>query len=208
MSRYYDEKYSSAGLYWGKQPSSIARILLQKYPPHQGQKLLDIGSGEGRDSVFFAQNGYGVTGFDSSAQGVRKSLAWADELGLSIEFFQADITECRLHDSYDVVFSSGALHYIPPPLREEILSNYKRFTTEDGLHAFTVPIHKPFLPKDPQADEREQVWRSGEILTYYHDWKIAYFTEEILADQSGYKFAVNRLIAREPSAYNFNHPSK
>jgi tellurite methyltransferase len=105
----------------------------------------------------------------------------------------------RLQDFYDVVYASGALHYIPAPLREEIVSNYKRFTNPGGIHAFTVPIYKPFLPRDPQADQLEQDWRSGEILTYYHDWKIEFFTEQILDDISGYKFPVNRLIAMEPS---------
>lgn len=200
MSKFYDDKYGSEELYWGKQPSSIARILFQKYPPQEDQTLLDIGCGEGRDSVFFARNGYRVTGFDSSAEGVRKSIALAEEQRLSIEFFQADINKYRLQDFYDVVFASGALHYIPPPSREEILSNYKHFTTSGGIHAFTVPINKPFLPKDPDADELEHNWRSGEIHTYYHDWKIEFFTELILDDKSGYKFPVNRLIAREPSA--------
>ena len=200
MSKFYDDKYSSEELYWGKQPSSIARILFQKSPPQEDQTLLDIGCGEGRDSVFFARNGYLVTGFDSSAEGVRKSIALAEEQRLSVEFFQADINKYRLQEFYDVVFASGALHYIPPPSREEILSNYKHFTTSGGIHAFTVPINKPFLPKDPGADELEHNWRSGEILTYYHDWKIEFFTEQILDDKSGYKFPVNRLIAREPSA--------
>ena len=201
MSKFYDDKYTAEESYWGKQPSSIARILFQRHLPEEGQKLLDVGCGEGRDSIFFARNGYLVTGFDSSAEGVKKSLARADELRLSIEFFQADINEYRLQDFYDVVFSSGALHYIPVALRDEILSNYKRFTTKGGLHAHTVPIHKPFIPMDPHADEQEQIWRSGEILTYYHDWKIEFFTEQILDDvKSGYKFPVNRLIAREPSA--------
>ena len=199
MSNFYEDKYRSEELYWGKQPSSIARILFQKYPPQEDQTLLDIGCGEGRDSVFFARNGYRVTGFDSSAEGVRKSIALAEEQRLSVVFFQADINECRLQDFYDVVFASGALHYIPLPLRKEILSNYKHFTTSGGIHAFTVPINKPFLPKDPAADDLEHNWRSGEILTYYHDWKIEFFTEEILDDKSGYKFPVNRLIAREPS---------
>jgi tellurite methyltransferase len=200
MSKFYDDKYGSEDPYWGKQPSSIARMLFQKYPPFKVQELLDIGCGEGRDSVFFARNGYHVTGFDSSAEGLKRSLAWADELNLSIEFFQADINDYRLQDFYDVVFSSGALHYIPPPLREEILSHYKSFTTTGGIHAHTVPIHKPFIPTNPQADELEQSWRSGEVLTYYHDWTIEFFSEEILDDiKSEYKFPVNRLIAREPS---------
>lgn len=200
MSRHYDQKYSEEGLHWGKHPSSIARILFQRYLPGEDQRLLDIGCGEGRDSVFFALNGYHVTAFDSSSEGLNKARAWAEELGLSVDFIQADITEYRLQDSYDVVFSSGALHYIPPHLREEILSNYKQFTKPGGIHAHMVPVHKPFVPRDPEWDEDEQPWRSGEILTHYHDWRIELFAEEILDYESGYQFPVNRVIAREASA--------
>lgn len=200
MSQFYDDLYRAEEHFWGNRPSSIARILFQKYPPHEELRLLDIGCGEGRDSIFFSQNGYRVSGFDSSSAGIKKSRARAERLNLSIDFFQADINEYRLQEFYDVVFASGALHYIPIPLREEVISNYKLFTNPGGIHAFTVPINKPFLPKDPEADKLEQDWRSGEILTYYYDWKIEFFAEEILDDKSGYKFPVNRLIAREPVA--------
>ena len=201
MSKFYDEKYRGDALYWGRQPSSIARILFAKYPPQSVQTLLDIGCGEGRDCVFFAHNGYLVTGFDSSEEGVKKSRAVATEQGLDIELFQADINEYRLDKAYDVIFASGALHYIDPPMREEIVSHYKQFTVPGGLHAFTVPIQKAFLAQDPEADPMEHYWRSGEILTLYHDWRIELFAEEILDDiHSRFKFPVNRLIAREPSA--------
>lgn len=202
MSKYYNEKYDSDEFYWGKQPSSTARIFLQMFPPHEGQTLIELGCGEGRDSIFFACTGYQVTSFDFSAEGVRKSIARAKELNLSIEFFQADINEYRLEKSYDVVFASGALHYIPQNLRKEIISNYKQFTNLGGVHAFMVPIDKPFVPKNPQDDPLEQDWLSGEILTYYHDWEIVFFSEEIQDDgQTGYKWVFNRMIAREPSNF-------
>ena len=200
MTNYYDDKYRADEYYWGKQPSSLARIFLQKFPPHEGQTLIDIGCGEGRDSIFFARNGYQVTGFDFSMDGIKKSQTWAEKLNLPIEFFQADINQYRFEKSCDVVFASGALHYIPQHLRKEIISNYKQFTNPGGVHTFMVPIYKPFLPRNPQDDPLEQDWISGEILTYYHDWKIEFFNEEIQDDgQSGYKWAFNRMIAREPS---------
>ena len=202
MSEYYDHKYDGNEFFWGKQPSSTARIFLQKFPPHEGQTLLELGCGEGRDSIFFARNGYQVRAFDFSSEGVRKSMAWAEKLNLSIDFFQADINAYWLERRYDVVFASGALHYIPQNLRKEIISNYKGFTNPGGIHAFMVPIDKPFIPKNPQDDPLEQDWLSGEILTYYHDWEIVYFSEEIQDDgQSGYKWAFNRMIAREPSNF-------
>jgi len=202
MSNYYDDKYRDNESYWGKQPSSTARIFLQMFPPHEGQTLLELGCGEGRDSIFFARNGYRVTAFDYSTDGIQKAKAWADKLNLSIDFFQSDINEYRLEKSYDAVFASGALHYIPLHLREEIIANYKQFSNPGGLHAFMVPIDKPFIPRNPQDDPLEQDWVSGEILTYYHDWKIEFFTEEILDDIfSEYKFPVNRIIVREPTNF-------
>jgi tellurite methyltransferase len=201
MSKFYDGKYAAEESYWGRIPSSTARILFQRYPSGHKPKLLELGCGEGRDSIFFAQNGYQVSGFDSSAEGINKSVTRAAELNLDINFFQADINSYRLQDYYDIVFSSGALHYIPLDLREEIVTNYKRFTIEGGLNAHMVPVIKPFVPTNPLDDELEQDWRSGEILTYYYDWEVDFFTEEILDDiKSDYKFVVNRLIARKPSA--------
>jgi tellurite methyltransferase len=201
MSKFYDEKYGAEESYWGKNPSSMARILFQKFLPLDGDKLLEIGSGEGRDAIYFARNGYQVTGFDSSVEGIRKAKAWAAEEGLTIDFFQADINSYRTLEPFDVVFSSGGLHYVPLDLREEVISSYKRSTKPGGIHAHMVPVCIPHIPTDPEIDELEQDWRSGEILKYYHDWNIMYFIEEILDDiKSDYRFAVNRLIAREPSA--------
>ena len=130
---------------------------------------------------------------------MEKSIALAEELNLSTNFFQADINQYRLETSYDVVFSSGALHYIPENLREEIIANYKNFTDTGGLHVHTVPVYKPFLPRDPFTDPMEQDWRSGEILMYYHDWEVEFFLEEIQDDvKSGLKFPINRIIVRKP----------
>ena len=202
MSMYYDEKYRSEGYYWGRQPTSLAHRVLQIEPPDGSLKLLDIGCGEGRDSVFFARNGYEVTAFDLSAEGVRKTREWIEKLNLSVEVFQADLNQYRLHDSYDVVFSSGTLQYVPADLREEVVANYKKFTHPGGIHAFTVPVAKPFIARDPDADDTEHDWLSGEILTHYHDWKIEFFIEEILDITSGATlkpFAVNRLVAMKPS---------
>jgi tellurite methyltransferase len=200
MSEFYDEKYGGDKSYWGVQPSSMARILFQKFLPAPGDRLLELGSGEGRDAIFFARNGYAVTAFDASEAGVKKSKAWAADLGLAIDFFQADINEYSPQESFNVIFSSGALHYIPPKTREAAISSLKRSTFPGGIHAHMVPIQKPHIPTDPEADALEQDWRSGEILTYYYDWDLEFFAEEVLDDsKSDYKFVVNRIIARQPN---------
>lgn len=200
MSSYYDEKYRGKDFFWGTEPGSLARKVLEIRPPLDSPKLLDVGCGEGRDTIFFARKGYDVTGFDLSAEGVRKTGAWARKLKLSVEVFQADLSEFRLEEQFDVIYSSGTLQYVPAELRKDVLDNYKRFTRQGGLHAFMVPVFKPDLPRDPRWDPAEMDWPSGEIMTHYHDWRLEFFAEEIIEDEGGYNFAVNRIIAREPSA--------
>ncbi len=65
----YDERYAGQGYYWGAKPSVICHQVLQLLPPDRAVSLLDIGCGEGRNAVFFAHSGYGVTAFDASAEG-------------------------------------------------------------------------------------------------------------------------------------------
>ena len=68
---------------------------------------------------------------------------------------------------------------IPGSLRQEIFENYKQFTVPGGLNVFSVFVKKPFIAKAPDAEATAHKWGSGELLTYYHDWRIEYCTEEI-----------------------------
>ena len=203
MSTTYDEKYRIEGYYWGKQPSLICYKVLGLMPPERPVKLLDIGCGEGRNAVFLARNGYQVTAFDLSPVGVEKAKRMAEEIGVSLEVFVADLLEFRLKEPFDILFSTGTLHYIPNELRAEILNNYKQFTNPNGLHVFSVFVRKPFIARAPDAEETAHLWISGELFTHYHDWRIEFCTEEIFDCMSSgipHQHAVNRVIARKLSA--------
>ena len=54
--------------------------------------------------------------------------------------------------------------------------------------------------KAPDAEDKALRWISGELFTFYHDWKIEYCKEEIFDCGSGcipHKHAINRVIARK-----------
>ncbi|MBN1800124.1 MAG: methyltransferase domain-containing protein [Candidatus Lokiarchaeota archaeon] len=200
MKNMYDEKYNNQEYYWGKKPSQICYKVLNIYPPKRKLKLLDIGCGEGRNSIFFARNGYEVTAFDLSNKGVEKTLEYAKKIGVKINAFQANLLEYKLDMYYDILFSTGSLHYIPENLRNEILANYKEYTNINGLNVFSVFVNKPFIPEAPDAEDSARKWISGEIFTHYNDWEISYCTEEIfdcISSGIPHKHAINRMIAKK-----------
>ncbi|SDF92434.1 tellurite methyltransferase [Fontibacillus panacisegetis] len=168
----YEEEYKTEEYYWGLEPNKACYQVLQLMPPGRRLKLLDIGCGEGKDAVFFARNGYDVTAFDVSDAGIEKTKRLADQMGVHVNVFKADILDYRLDAYYDIVFSSGVLHYIKPDFRNEIFENYKQYTNVNGMHFLNVFVNKPFIAPPPEKEPNAYKWYSGELLSHYHDWFI------------------------------------
>ncbi len=197
----YAQLYEGREYYWGKKPSKMCDKVIEIMRPSSGfrPKLLDLGCGEGRNAVYFAKHGFEVIGLDVSLAGLEKARRYAEEVGVHIETIQADIVSYQLDDTYDVIFSTGTLQYLPPEIRSQRFQNYKDSTSPDGIHALSVFVTKPFIARAPDAEETAYPWKSGELMSYYWDWEILYCTEEIFDCMSSgvpHKHAVNRIIAR------------
>lgn len=123
-----------------------------------------------------------------------------EHVNTSVNIFRADINDYRIKSKYDILFSSGVLHYIKPELRKEIFFNYKENTNKNGIHVFNVFVDKPFIEVPPENEPNAYPWISGELLTYYHDWEIIKFEEKIFDCQSSgipHKHAMDIMIARK-----------
>lgn len=198
----YDSKYSGSDYYWGKEPGKTCRLFLEHIkPPKQGIiSLLDIGCGEGRDSVHFARNGYDVTGLDISQNGLDKVVKLAEEHGVLVNIVKADIKKYQLSRMYDVIYSTGTMHYLPPKIRVERFGHLKKMTKNGGYNVFSIFVDKPFIEKSPDAEKEAYFYKSGELMGYYHDWEILFTMEEIFDCNSGgvpHRHATNRIIARK-----------
>jgi len=198
----HDQKYSGQEFYWGKTPSAMCDRIIEivRPSPDYRPKLLDLGCGEGRNAVYFAKHGFDVIGLDVSLPGLQKTKEYAEEVGVSIKTIHADIIDYELEDIYDVIFSTGALHYLPRKVRNLRFQNYRNRTSPNGINALNVFVTKPFIPRAPDAENlRHAHYKSGELMSYYWDWEILFCTEEIFDCMSSgipHQHAVNRMIAR------------
>ncbi len=86
---FWDQQFSTLEFKYGTQPNAFLRDQSSRLSP--GSDILLPGDGEGRNSVWLAQQGHRVTALDSSAVGLKKAQKLAAEQGVLIDVLLADL---------------------------------------------------------------------------------------------------------------------
>jgi arsenite methyltransferase len=121
-------------------PFSLGRL-------RRGERVLDLGSGAGTDSLVAAQmvalDGL-VRGVDMTPQMIAKARAAADELGAAnVEFVEAEANLLPFpDDSFDVVISNGVIDLIPD--KDAVFAEIHRVLAPGGrIQIADVTIQRP-----------------------------------------------------------------
>ena len=106
----WDERYSGKEYMFKLTPSRLlAGSIDQICSLVQGRRALDIACGEGRNAIFLTQRGFEVDAVDISERGLERARTRAAELGLQVNFIQADLEQYRLQQVYDLIINFNFL---------------------------------------------------------------------------------------------------
>lgn len=86
---FWDEQFGAPGHKYGTAPNAFLVDEASRIAP--GSRVLVPGDGEGRNSVWLAEQGHVVTALDQSSVGLAKARALAAERGVTIATEQADL---------------------------------------------------------------------------------------------------------------------
>lgn len=175
----YEQLYQAEEYYWGLEPAAFLERIIAAKPPRRGMKILDIGCGEGKDAVYMAKKGYTVTAFDLTESGIEKTKKLAAQQGVRINAYVDDINTFETDERFDIVYSSGTLQYINEENISAFFEKITKMTNPHGFNYFNVFVEKPFLSPAPDMDKEEKLWQTGQLFSYYADWKIHYIDETI-----------------------------
>lgn len=115
-----------------EEASLFAQWIIEDYLS-KGKNLLELGCGNGRDSLFFMKNGLNVTAIDASHD-VIQSLNERYAHEGNICFICDDFVCCSavFSGQYDYVYSRFSLHAINKEQEEEVIKNVYKVLKEDG----------------------------------------------------------------------------
>lgn len=88
----WDRRYETSELVRSATPN---RFLVAEVEGLEPGDALDVGCGEGRNSVWLARQGWRVTGVDFSEVGLAKARRLAAEHGVEVEWVRADVRSHR-----------------------------------------------------------------------------------------------------------------
>jgi SAM-dependent methyltransferase len=132
----WDERYAAVGRRFSIHPDTAMVELVTPLPPGQA---LDLGAGEGRNSLWLARHGWTVTAVDGSSVALDRMRAAADAEGLSVSPVQADLGDfLRRGDTFDLVVIAN-IHRSPE--ERVVLLRAAVGAVRPGGHLFLVGHH-------------------------------------------------------------------
>ena len=103
------------------------------------RRVLDLGCGNGRHTIYFAREGFDACGIDISATAIEWAKDWAGREGLQIDFRVGDITQLPYPDqSFDVIVSHGVLDHVSMEEAKRAVSEAARIIRPGGLFYFDL----------------------------------------------------------------------
>lgn len=138
VQKYYDE---DPALEWARLERNpfefeITAAMLDRYIK-PGEKILDIGGGPGRYSLYLSKKGCDVTLVDLSANNVKFAIAEAAKQGLNIAAYQGDATDMSgIEGVYDHVLLMGPLYHLLEDKQRETAVNQALSKLKSGGKLF------------------------------------------------------------------------
>jgi trans-aconitate methyltransferase len=104
--------------------SDLGGPVVELLAPKAGERILDVGCGDGVLTAKLAAMGCNITGVDSSEPQIQAARA----LGLDARV--ADCQDLQYHAEFDAVFSNAALHWMKRP--DDLIAGVWRTLKPDG----------------------------------------------------------------------------
>jgi SAM-dependent methyltransferase len=160
----FDQIYRSAKDYFGSEPN---HLLSEHYTRiDRSGRVLDLGAGQGRNSLFLARRGYGVDAVDRSKVAVETISTAAAGEDLDIRAYHCGFETFQPEtDSYSAILALGLIQLLSRDSIELLIARIRAWTRPDSM-VFVMT----FTTEDPTYErfKNSPEWTSAGRNSFLH----------------------------------------
>ena len=159
---------------WGKLLYTLVRHNLHCHMAARPMRILDVGGGNGFNSIYFARLGHMVTLLDYSAAMIAEARQNAEKDGVlaHITFIQADvnnISQVLLGEQFDLILCHLMIEFVPEPV-EALHRICQRLAPGGLLSVVDANRYSEVYRKAFQANDLVAALELVETKEYLHPW--------------------------------------
>jgi len=166
-------------------------------------KTLDLGCGNGRNSLYLAANGFDVTAWDKNANSIDNIESIKAKEGITnLQTEIQDLNTLRFDGEYDFILSTVVLMFLQAETIPGLIDNMQRCTKPGGYNLIVAAMDTEDYPCNvgfPFA------FKTGELSGYYAGWEQLKYNEDVgelhRTDAQGNRIKLRfaTLLARKPA---------
>ena len=143
QSQHWEKNFSSKSEMFGVEASVAATSAVKIFKEKNVKKIIELGSGQGRDTIFFAKNGFHIEALDYSSSAIKAIINKSKEYNLG-NSLNAKIFDLRKKLPYESGFFDGCFSHMLYCMAfsieeiENLNNEVHRVLKKGGVNIFTV----------------------------------------------------------------------
>ncbi|MFK3659040.1 tellurite resistance methyltransferase TehB [Scandinavium sp. NPDC088450] len=166
-------------------------------------KTLDLGCGNGRNSLYLAANGFDVTAWDKNPMSISTLESILQKEGLeNLQTAEKDLNSLSFDGEYDFILSTVVMMFLQADTIPGLIANMQRCTKPGGWNLIVAAMDTEDYPCTvgfPFA------FKEGELKNYYKGWAFDRYNEDVGelhrtdAEGNRIKLRFATMLARKPA---------
>ncbi len=168
--------------------------------------ILDLGCGEGANSLYLNAHGYNVTAWDDPHPELQRlqHIIHTEQLGC-LDVQPQQLNQLRFNGRYQAIISVLSMMRLQPAAVSQLIADMQAATEKHGFNLIICPMS---TPDAPCPSDYPFAFSSGELSHHYRRWHIIHYNEHFAelpphaSQDAALKLRFATLLAQKASIKN------